>query len=166
MRALYETVIALTVKFEDIPRVAARERIELTKLAEGFWHITVHFGFVQIPDIPAALRRAKDRGCPVELKDPIYFGARHTVVCSERRNWFARIRLRLFMLMFRNSVRAVDRRQIEIYGPPKNTEQTWPRYHSFWPFACEAPGPDSPSRSASVKTTGMRSCSTSVWLSG
>jgi hypothetical protein len=46
MRALYETVIALTVKFEDIPRVAPRARIELTKLAEGFWHITVHFGFV------------------------------------------------------------------------------------------------------------------------
>ena len=108
MRALYETVIALTVKFEDIPRVAARERIELTKLAEGFWHITVHFGFVQIPDIPVALRRAKDRGCPIDLKDAIYFGARNTVVCSTRRNWFVRARLGLFMLMFRNSVRAVD----------------------------------------------------------
>ena len=30
------------------------------------------------------------------------------MVCSERRNWFVRARLRLFMLMFRNSVRAVD----------------------------------------------------------
>jgi KUP system potassium uptake protein len=108
MRALYETVIALTVKFENVPRVAASNRIELTKLAEGFWHITVHFGFVQIPDIPAALRRAKDCGCPLDLKDAIYFGARDTVVCSERRNWFAGARLRLFMLMFRNSVRAVD----------------------------------------------------------
>jgi KUP system potassium uptake protein len=58
MRVLSETVIALTVKFEDIPRVASRERIELTKLAEGFWHIIVHFGFVQVPDIPAALRQA------------------------------------------------------------------------------------------------------------
>src|SRR5664280_2291589 len=35
MRALYETAIALTVKFEDIPRVAPRDRIELVKLAEG-----------------------------------------------------------------------------------------------------------------------------------
>ena len=60
MRALYETVIALTVKFEDIPRVAARERIELTKLTEGFWHLTVHFGFVQIPDIPRSLK-ARER---------------------------------------------------------------------------------------------------------
>src|SRR5208337_3237171 len=56
MRALSETVIALTVQFEDIPRVPPRDRIELVKLTEGFWHITVHFGFVQVPDIPAALR--------------------------------------------------------------------------------------------------------------
>jgi KUP system potassium uptake protein len=116
MRALYETVIALTVKFEDIPRVPPRDRIELTKLADGFWHITVHFGFVQIPDIPAALRQAKVRGCPIDLEDAIYFSARDAVVCSKRRNWLVRARLHLFMLMFRNSVRAVDLFNL----PPKN----------------------------------------------
>ena len=47
MRAMYETAVALTVQFENIPRVAPRDRIELTRLAEGFWHIIVHFGFVQ-----------------------------------------------------------------------------------------------------------------------
>ena len=116
MRALYEIVIALTVKFEDIPRVAPRERIELAKLAEGFWHITVHFGFVQVPDIPAALRQAKDRGCPIDLDDAIYFGSRDAVVCSKRRSWLARASLRLFTLMFRNSVRTVDLFNI----PPEN----------------------------------------------
>jgi KUP system potassium uptake protein len=108
MRALHETAIALTVKFEDIPRVAPRDRIELAKLAEGFWHITVHFGFVQVPDIPAALRQAKDRGCPIDLEDAVYFGARDAVVCSKRRSWLVRASLRLFSLMFRNSVRVVD----------------------------------------------------------
>jgi KUP system potassium uptake protein len=116
MRALSETVIALTVKFEDTPRVAPRERIELAKLAEGFWHITVHFGFVQVPDIPAALRQAKVCGCPIDLEDAIYFGGRDTVVCAKRRSWLVRARLRLFMLMFRNSVRAVDLFNL----PPKN----------------------------------------------
>ena len=116
MRALSEIVIALTVKFEDIPRVAPRERIELAKLAEGFWHITVHFGFVQVPDIPAALRQAKDRGCPIDLDDAIYFGSRDAVVCSKRRSWLARASLRLFTLMFRNSVRTVDLFNI----PPEN----------------------------------------------
>jgi KUP system potassium uptake protein len=108
MRALSETVIALTVTFEDIPRVASRERIELVKVAEGFWHITAHFGFIQVPDLPAALRQAKDHGCPIDLEDAIYFGGRDTLVCSKRRSWLARARLRLFTLMFRNSVRAVD----------------------------------------------------------
>jgi KUP system potassium uptake protein len=116
MRALSETVIALTVQFEDIPRVAPRERIELAKLAEGFWHIIVHFGFVQVPDLPAALRQAKDRGCPIDLEDAIYFGGRDTLVCSKRRGWLVRARLRLFTLMFRNSVRAVDLFNI----PPDN----------------------------------------------
>ena len=82
---LSETVIALTVKFEDIPRVVPRERIELAKLAEGFWQIIVHFGFVQVPDIPAALRQAKDCGCPIDLEDAIYFGGRDTVVCSNHK---------------------------------------------------------------------------------
>jgi KUP system potassium uptake protein len=108
MKALYETAIALTVKFEDIPRVRPSD--------EGFWHITVHFGFVQIPDMPAALRQAKDHGCPIDLEDAIYFSARDAVVCSKRRSWLVRARLRLFMLMFRNSVRAVDLFNL----PPKN----------------------------------------------
>jgi KUP system potassium uptake protein len=104
MRALSETVIALTVKFEEIPRVAPRERIELAKL------------FIQVPDIPAALRQAKNRGCPIDLEDAIYFGGRDAVVCSKRRSWLVRARLRLFTLMFRNSVRAVDLFNI----PPEN----------------------------------------------
>ena len=116
MRALSETVIALTVTFEDIPRVASRERIELAKLAEGFWHITAHFGFIQVPDLPAALRQAKDHGCPINLEDAIYFGGRDTLVCSKRSNWLVRARLRLFTLMFRNSVMAVDLFNI----PPDN----------------------------------------------
>jgi K+ transporter len=38
------------------------------------------------------------------------------VVCSKQRSWLVRASLRLFMLMFRNSVRAVDLFNI----PPEN----------------------------------------------
>jgi K+ transporter len=38
------------------------------------------------------------------------------VVCSKRRSWLVRASLRLFTLMFRNSVRAVDLFNL----PPKN----------------------------------------------
>jgi KUP system potassium uptake protein len=116
MGALQENAIALTVKFENIPRVALGDRVELDKLAGGFWHITVHFGFVEVPDIPAALRQAKDRGCPIDLENAVYFGARDALVYSKRRSWLLRARLRLFTLMFRNSVRAQDLFNL----PPEN----------------------------------------------
>ena len=62
------------------------------------------------------MKQAKDRGCPINLDDAIYFGGRDTVVCSKQRSWLARASLRLFTLMFRNSVRAVDLFNL----PPEN----------------------------------------------
>ena len=62
------------------------------------------------------LFRSRDRGCPIDLEDAVYFGALDAVVCSKRRRWLVRASLRLFTLMFRNSVRAVDLFNI----PPEN----------------------------------------------
>jgi KUP system potassium uptake protein len=56
--ALPQTVIALTVKFAEIPRVSLSNRLELVRVFEGFWHLTVHYGFVEIPDLPSTLRAA------------------------------------------------------------------------------------------------------------
>jgi KUP system potassium uptake protein len=106
--ALPQTVIALTVKFADIPRVNLSNRLELVRVFEGFWHLTVHYGFVEIPDLPSALRAAKDLGCPVDLDTAIYFGAHDEVVRGEPGGRLLRWRLPLFAFLFRNSVRAVD----------------------------------------------------------
>src|SRR5258705_8955084 len=57
--SLQKTVIVLTVRFENVPRVRSRDRVCIEQLDEGFWHVTVHFGFVEIPDLPAVLTRAK-----------------------------------------------------------------------------------------------------------
>ena len=62
------------------------------------------------------MTRKKDHGCPIDLEDAVYFGARDAVVCSKRRSWLVRASLRLFTLMFRNSVRAVDLFNL----PPEN----------------------------------------------
>ena len=82
------------------PLAARAQQVKVLRIgvvsAINSWTASFWVAFYQ--RIPAALRRAKDRGCPVDLKDAIYFGARDTVVCSERRNWFVRARLRLFML--------------------------------------------------------------------
>lgn len=42
---------------------------KLVRVFEGFWYLTVHYGFVEMPDLPSALRAAKDLGCPIDLDD-------------------------------------------------------------------------------------------------
>jgi K+ transporter len=37
------------VRFADGPRIPRAERLDVQKLAENFWQITAHFGFIQVP---------------------------------------------------------------------------------------------------------------------
>lgn len=113
--AVHDTLIALTVKFEDVPRVHPNSRIDIAQLSDRFWHITLHYGFIEVPNLPAELHRAKDLGCPIDLDRAIYFGERDEVVRRKRNSRMTRWRLVFFAFMFRNSVRAVERFNI----PPR-----------------------------------------------
>jgi KUP system potassium uptake protein len=110
--ALHQTVVALTVRFEAVPRVRREDRLEVTRLSEDFWHLTVRYGFVEIPDLPSALRRTKSLCDSIDPDSAIYFGAADEVARGKKRAKLARWRLPLFAFMFRNSVHAVDRFKI------------------------------------------------------
>jgi KUP system potassium uptake protein len=106
--ALQKTVIALTVTFEQVPRVPPENRVEVARLADSFWHLNAHYGFVEIPNLPAALRGAKRLGCPIDLDNAIYFGERNRVSPLKRRRRLARWWVPIFRFMFRNSAHASD----------------------------------------------------------
>jgi KUP system potassium uptake protein len=105
---LPQTAIALTVRFADIPRVGLSNRLQLVPVFEGFWHLTAHYGFVEIPDLQATLRAAKDRGCPVDLSTAVYFGAHDQIIRAKMGGRLLRWRVPLFAFLFRNAVRTVD----------------------------------------------------------
>jgi len=107
--ALQETVVTLTVRFEEYPRVPLAERVDVKQVAQGLWHVTVRFGFIDVPNLPSALACARDRGCPVDLDEAIYFGARDEVVRSKTPPRLAGWRRMLFGFMYRNAVHTVDR---------------------------------------------------------
>ncbi len=114
--ALAETVIALTIVFTDTPRVEPDRRLDIEKIADGLWEMTVRYGFIEIPDIPAALRGAKMRGCPIDFAKAVYFSARDRIIRDRKERHMSRWRLALFSFLFRNSVHAVD-----IFNlPPQN----------------------------------------------
>jgi KUP system potassium uptake protein len=109
--SLQKTVIALTVSFEDVPRVRSKDRVRVEELDDGFWHVTVHFGFVEIPNLPAVLTLAKKDGVPV-LDKASYYIERDDLVSRKHRNPLSRWRVALFSFMWRNSAHAVDRFKI------------------------------------------------------
>jgi KUP system potassium uptake protein len=59
-KVLHERVLIMSVATTDIPAVPAAERIESEALGEGFYLVKAHYGFMQTPDVPAALLQLSD----------------------------------------------------------------------------------------------------------
>ncbi len=109
--ALQHVVVALTVMFEEQPRVPQQERVTLQRFDNGFWHVIVRYGFIEIPSLPAALDLAREQGCPVVPGEALFVGARDEVVRDRTggRRQLASWRRILFGFMYRNAVHSADR---------------------------------------------------------
>ncbi len=79
-QVLHERNVVVSVKFEPRPWVPMAERTEVLALGRGFWRVTLHFGFMNTPDVPKALSLAAKQGLPVPLFESSYFLSRETVV--------------------------------------------------------------------------------------
>ena len=106
--ALHEEAIALTVQFTNRPRVRASNRLRVERLGEGFWHVTVRFGFVEVPNVARALHQEKAK-CPVDLDNAIYFSERDRVAARKQKPRLAAWRRHLFSFLYRNSIHPADR---------------------------------------------------------
>jgi KUP system potassium uptake protein len=106
--ALHQSVIILTVVFEETPRVAPGERGAVVHLADDIWRVVLRFGFVEDPNLPAALAEVKGLDCSADVKQAIYFGARDLVVAKPGGR-LRGVRLVVFAWLFRNAVKTVDR---------------------------------------------------------
>jgi KUP system potassium uptake protein len=109
MGALAEMVVTLTLVFEEIPRVPAADRATIEQIAEGLWHVTVRFGFIEVPNVMVAMASAKASGCPLNLDDAVFFAARDEVVRGKTQRRLPGWRRMLFAFMYRNAVRSSDR---------------------------------------------------------
>ncbi len=109
MGALHQSVIALTILFEESPRIDDEERCGVEKIADGIWRVTMRFGFVEIPDLTAALKRVKGLDPSIDLDHAIYFATRDIIVARAGSSLFAHWRLPVFAFLYRNAVKVVDR---------------------------------------------------------
>lgn len=103
-QVLHESVVLLTVTTEEVPAVEEKKRVEVQSLALGFYCVTGRYGFMEEPDAPHVLQRARELGAPIDCDRLTYYLGRTTIVPPdpERTSLAARLRIRLFALMKRN----------------------------------------------------------------
>ena len=80
IRVLPETVVLLTVVTAHVPFVDDAKRLEVQKLALGFYKVVGTFGFMENPNVPRLLEYARKNGLDVDTTDATYFLGRETIL--------------------------------------------------------------------------------------
>ena len=107
-QVLHERVLILTVKVEDVPYVRAAKRLEVHSTGGGFYRVILHYGFLDEPDIPAALAQSRDCGPTFDMMSTSFFLGRQKLIASTERPGMARWRERLFAWMLKSSESAME----------------------------------------------------------
>jgi len=113
-QVLQEQVLLLTVITEEIPRVPTSRRLSIEKLRAGFYRVYVHYGFMQSPNIPVALRLCADFGLIVDLEaeNTVYYVGRAHLIPTDKVPGMMLWREKLFAFMSRNALHATAFYQI------------------------------------------------------
>lgn len=106
-QVLHERNVLLTVVVEDKPYVTKGNRILIKDMGKNFYQVKVFYGFMETPDIPAALELCIRRGLNFDIMSTSFFISRITIISSPKPGMI-RWRERLFLAMYRNSMHAAD----------------------------------------------------------
>ena len=104
-KVLHERNVMLTVEILDEPVTDPTTRVSVAPLADGFYLVSVRYGFSEDPDIPAALLGVSQCGFPFDMMDTTFFLSRESIVAGDRPGmtlW----RDRLFQILSRNATPA------------------------------------------------------------
>jgi KUP system potassium uptake protein len=104
-KVLHQHVVILTVTTAPVPHVPDEERVAIEPVGHGIHAVRVQYGFMEDPNVPDALARARAQGLHIDLGDLTYFLGRETIIVT-RHPGMAVWRERLFVLMARNAQRA------------------------------------------------------------
>lgn len=105
-QVLHERVIFLSVVIDDLPRVPAANRLEYEDLGLGVARMHVHYGFMQPPNIPLALKLGEHVGLPIDIGAVIYILGHNIPVARRDVPGLPFWEERLFVWLARNAARA------------------------------------------------------------
>src|SRR5690606_19363374 len=104
-KVLHEQNLFVTLRSHAVPWVGFDERLSVEALGHGCWAVTVHHGFKNHIDLPAALQPLRLRGCALDPMTTSYFLSRD-VVTPRLNGGMAPWREKLFATLHHNAAGA------------------------------------------------------------
>jgi KUP system potassium uptake protein len=102
-KVLHERIVFLTIGNEDVPRISDFERTEVRVIERGHvYQATLHYGFMEEPDVPKGLLLLARHGLKFETLDTTFFLGKATLARATKTGLFT-WRRELFRWMQRNS---------------------------------------------------------------
>ena len=104
---LHENVVIISARSENVPHVPLAERLRFDDLGhsdDGIIHLSAHFGFQDMPNLPEALRLAciNDPRLELDLEHASYFLSHISIRLTDAPG-MSRWRKRLFLTLARNA---------------------------------------------------------------
>jgi KUP system potassium uptake protein len=105
--SLHKSVIALSIRFEDQPRIL-QNRCNVEPIIDSVWRVTLRYGFIEIPHIQRDLQKVPDLAAELDMRHVVFFASRD-LVKPDRHSLLTKWWLGIFAFLYRNAVRATDR---------------------------------------------------------
>ncbi len=102
---MHERVVLLSILTDDVPVTAPEDRYEVDDFGQNVFQVTLHYGFMEEPDVEASLLEVDDPRLPMAVDSLTYFLGRETVIASSipgMANW----RERMFAFQLRSAASA------------------------------------------------------------
>jgi len=101
-KVLHEQVVFLSVRSDPRPVVPIGERVRVEAFGDGLYRVQAVWGFMESPDVPAALRLAREQGLITDPATTSFYLGRETLLVTGRSR-LQRWRKWLFALLARNA---------------------------------------------------------------
>ena len=106
-KVIHQRIVFLTVVYRDVPWVRDEDRVLMEPLGNECFRIKLHFGFMNVPDVPKALKLCARYDMTFNTLETSFFVSRETVIPTPG-DGMALWRERLFATMTRNAGNIVD----------------------------------------------------------
>ncbi|WP_414665031.1 potassium transporter Kup [Horticoccus sp. 23ND18S-11] len=87
-KVLHETVVLLSILTEEVPYVAAEQRLEVREIGKGVWRALARYGYMESPDVTELIGEIGTRGVPLKPSEATYYFNREMIITGgDARMW-------------------------------------------------------------------------------